>query len=98
MVSYIDITGGIRLKIATDAGARMNNTQAIKAAILKLLSQSESPLSAQEIISQLARSGFDAWEIREVIWDLTADSQARFTWDWKLEKLAPLIQPPAVTS
>lgn len=68
--------------------ASLSETQKIAVAILDLLkSKQASPCAPSEVIEKLA-SKHDPWQVREVIWELTANAAAELTWDRKL-KLGP---------
>ena len=65
----------------------MSETQKIATAILEFLATKKTPCEPAEVIQNLA-DRFDSWQVREAIWDLTANAAAELTWDRKL-KLGP---------
>jgi len=69
----------------------MSETQKIAVAILDFLKSKKVPCEPAEVIQNLADK-HDPWQVREVIWDLTANATAQLTWDRKL-KLGPNRNP-----
>ena len=61
-----------------------SQTQIIANAILDLLAEKGGDCEPAEVIEDLAKRNFDPWDVRQVIWDLTARAAAELTWDRKL--------------
>lgn len=68
-------------------------TNPIASNILKYLNSRQEPVAVREITFALKES-HDPWDIKRTIWELTADSLAEITWDWKLKaKASTAIEP-----
>jgi hypothetical protein len=67
--------------------ASLSETQKIAVAILDLLAEKKTPCAPDEVVESLAKK-HDPWQVREVIWNLTAKAATELTWDRKL-KLGP---------
>lgn len=59
----------------------------IKNSILDVFDESKTVLSAQEITNliNVTDKTIDNWDVREAIWDLSADGYVEITRDWKVK-------------